>query len=101
MLFHGTTYNVYYEAESLTLNRTDITLSRSGESYTLQATVTPPDTGRSVHWSSGDPEIAQVDENGTVTAVNNGRTTVRAYAGGAWAECIVRVNIISREGEIG
>ena len=40
-----------------------------------------------------------MDEHGTVTAVNNGRTTVRAYAGGAWAECIVRVNIISREGE--
>ena len=74
------------------MNRQDITLSRVGESYTLLATLTPAGTEHSVVWTSDDPEVATVDENGTVTAVDHGTTVVRASAGGAAAECIVRVS---------
>jgi hypothetical protein len=78
--------------DSITLNLTDFTLMRIGESYTLQATVTPAGTGLKVNWTSDDPEVATVDENGTVTAVDHGITVVRASVGGAAAECIVRVS---------
>ena len=85
-------YQIYREVESVTLNHTDITLMRIGESYTLQATVTPVGAGHSVLWTSDDPEVATVDENGTVTAVDHGTTVVRASAGGVAAECTVRVS---------
>ncbi len=85
--------------DSITLNLTDFTLMRIGESYTLQATVTPAGTGLKVNWTSDDPEVATVDENGTVTAVDHGTTVVRASAGGAAAECIVRVTAVSTRTE--
>ena len=84
-------YQVYREVESVTLNLTDFTLMRIGESYTLQATVTPAGTGLKVYWTSDDSEVATVDENGTVTAVGHGTAVIRASVGEAWAECIVRV----------
>ena len=85
--------------DSITLNLTDFTLMRIGESYTLQATVTPAGTGLKVNWTSDDPEVATVDENGTVTAVDHGTTVVRASVGGAAAECIVRVTAVSTRTE--
>ncbi len=85
--------------DSITLNLTDFTLMRIGESYTLRATVTPAGTGLKVNWTSDDPEVATVDENGTVTAVDHGTTVVRASAGGAAAECIVRVSAVSTRTE--
>ena len=84
-------YQVYREVESVTLNRQDITLMRIGESYTLLAIVTPAGTGLKVIWTSDDPEVATVDENGTVTAVDHGTTVVRASAGGVTSACTVRV----------
>lgn len=44
-----------------------------------------------VYWESDDPEIATVDQNGVVTFVNTGQTTVRVitYDGGYTAECSV------------
>ena len=98
-LHPSTYYQVYREVESVTLNLTDFTLMRIGESYTLRATVTPAGTGLKVNWTSDDPEVATVDENGTVTAVDHGTAVIRASAGGAAAECIVRVPAVSTRTE--
>ena len=98
-LHPSTYYQVYREVESVALNRQDITLFSLGESYTLVATVTPAGTGLKANWTSDDPEVATVDENGTVTAVGHGTTVVRASAGGAAAECIVRVSAVSTRTE--
>ncbi len=92
-------YQVYREVDSITLNLTDFTLMRIGESYTLRATVTPAGTGLKVNWTSDDPEVATVDENGTVTAVGHGTAVIRASVGGAAAECIVRVPAVSTRTE--
>ena len=92
-------YQVYREVESVTLNLTDFTLMRIGESYTLRATVTPAGTGLKVYWTSDDSEVATVDENGTVTAVGHGTTVIRASVGGVTAECIVRVPAVSTRTE--
>ena len=51
------------------LNKTELTL-RVGKSETLIATVLPEDAeDKSVTWSSSDPSVATVDQNGKVTAV--------------------------------
>ena len=76
---------------SITLSRSDFTLSRIGEQYTITATISPAGTKATIVWISEDPDVATVDENGTVTAVDHGTTKVSATAGGVIQECIVRV----------
>ena len=77
---------------SITLSRSDFTLSHIGEQYTIQATISPAGTKVNIVWISENPDVATVDENGTVTAVDRGKTIVSATAGGVIQECIVRVN---------
>lgn len=77
--------------ESVTLNRTDITLDEGG-SFTLKATVTPKDaTDKTVTWSSSDENIVTVDQSGTIHAVKQGSASIVAQAGDKQAICSVTV----------
>lgn len=64
-----------------------------GDTFTITATVKPEDAfNRTVTWSSSDPSIATVDENGTVTAIAEGEAIITAEsADGVKAECKVTV----------
>ena len=64
-----------------------------GKSFTITATVKPDNAwNRTVTWSSSDPSIATVDENGTVTAIAEGEAIITAEsADGVKAECKVAV----------
>ena len=73
---------------SLSLSSKDFTLNAAGSSYTLEATVTP--AGQKVTFTSGNPEVATVDENGKVTAVAPGTAKITVTAGDLTATCIVR-----------
>ena len=65
-------------AESITLDKTGISLEAT-ETATLVATVLPElTTNKSVEWSSTDKAVAVVDENGVVTAVAVGEATITA-----------------------
>ncbi len=77
--------------ESVTLNKTELTLKVGGEE-TLTATVTPDDaTNKAVTWSVSPSGVVTV-ENGKVTAVAAGSATVTAKAGEKSASCAVTVN---------
>lgn len=76
---------------SITLDKTQLSL-KHGESETLTATVQPDDaTDKSVAWSSDEPDIATVDQNGMVTALSPGLATITATAGEKSATCAVTV----------
>ena len=64
-----------------------------GDTFTITATVKPEDAfNRTVTWSSSDPSIATVNENGTVTAIAKGEAIITAEsADGVTAECKVTV----------
>lgn len=49
-----------------------------GGKYTLNCTYTPSDASDSVNWTSSDTSIAQVNENGVVTALKHGKVTIKA-----------------------
>lgn len=53
-------------------------------------------TDKSVEWTSENPEIAAVSDNGTITGKSYGRTVVTATTtdGGYTAKCVVRVKPI-------
>ena len=73
---------------SLSLDTNDFTLFSAGSSHTLKATVQP--SGQKVTFTSGNPSVATVDENGKVTAVAPGTAKITVTAGDLTATCIVR-----------
>lgn len=76
-------------ATTIMLNKSSLIL-HYGESETLIASVEPSNSTDSVEWSSSDKDVATV-QNGCVSAVSNGLTTITAKAGAQKAECIVSV----------
>lgn len=69
------------KVSGITLNP-DISLEiKEGSSYTIKATVAPSNaTNNSVKWISSSPDVATVDDNGNVTALKAGSTTITCTA---------------------
>ncbi len=79
--------------EGIGVNTPSTTIAR-GETETLNVIFYPDNTtdDRTVTWTSEDDTIATVDENGKVTAVEVGKTTITATVGNWKATCEVEVN---------
>lgn len=77
-------------AESITLDQSDITLT-AGESLLLKAEVKPENASADLMWSSVNPDIASVDQNGLVTGKTAGNTVIKVQSGDVSAECRVTV----------
>ena len=78
-------------ATSITLDKKTLKLT-IGENETLTATVEPENTTyKTIVWSSSDEDIAIVSEEGVVTAVSFGTTTITATYEGKSAICTVTV----------
>lgn len=85
------TITVKLPVSKVTLNETSTALV-VGSTKQLIATVEPANADDStVTWKSGDTNVATVDQNGNVTAVGVGSTTITATAGGKSATCTVIV----------
>lgn len=78
---------------SISLNPSKITMG-TGTQQTIEATVLPNNaTDKALTWKSANPSIATVDNNGTVTAVTAGTTSIIASSsdGEITATCAVTV----------
>ncbi len=75
----------------VTLNKQLINLYTE-ESEQLRATVKQEDNGKTIIWSSENPEIATVTQDGYVTAIKAGETTIKATLDGKSAVCKVVVS---------
>ena len=85
------TITVKLPVSRVTLNETSTALV-VGSTKQLIATVEPANADDStVIWRSGDTNVATVDQNGNVTAVGVGSTTITATAGGKNATCKITV----------
>lgn len=81
------------DVTNIVLNASELTLY-IGEESIITASVKPSDADdQGVTWSSNYPDIASVDENGTVTAVSNGIAIITATTddGGRTDNCTVTV----------
>ncbi len=94
--FHLTVHPKF--AESITIDHENISLN-VGETVKLNASVLPDDAeDKSFTWSSSNPDIASVDEDGWVTAVKAGDASVTATTADGSdlsAECRVSVHDLS------
>lgn len=78
--------------ESVSLNESALSMN-TGDTANLTATVTPAEANQNVVWSTSNSEVATV-ENGVVTAVAAGTTTIKATSASdetKFAECEVTV----------
>ena len=77
----------------ITLDMTDILL-KPGSSEALEATLTlPPTMSQSViEWTSSDPAVATVNDDGLVTGKTDGTATITATHGDFSADCEVTVH---------
>ncbi len=85
---------VIQPVEGITLNETSIIMEEFGNMVKLNATILPEDASdKSVRWSSSNPNVCTVTQNGTVVAVGNGTATVIATTvdGDIPASCVVNV----------
>jgi len=78
--------------QSISLNKDTVTLSK-GSSEKLTVTYNPAETtdDKTVTWSVVDANVATVAQDGTITAKENGTTTVTANCGGKTATATVIV----------
>ena len=79
---------------SIALNVEDTHIDTNGSSQ-LTATITPADaTVKILYWSSDNPKVASVDQNGLVQGLSDGEATITAMAidgSGVVATCTVTV----------
>ena len=83
-----------YHVEEVQLNKTSLTLDKGAEE-TLAYTIKPVNADiQDVEWTSSNPNVAKVDENGKVTAVSRGEADIKATSkdGKKVAICKVTVN---------
>ena len=84
---------VYFKIEGIALNKSTAEIDIN-KTETLTVIYSPENTtdSRKITWKSSDDKIAQVDENGTVTAHKRGKATITATASnGVKATCTVQV----------
>ena len=77
--------------ETVSINRTSLSLVL-GDSELLSAEFTGGEE-QVLRWSSEDPSVVSVDENGQLTANDVGATVIKATYGSAVAKCSVNVTL--------
>jgi uncharacterized protein YjdB len=77
----------------ISLSSYDFTLVGVGDSYTLEAQLSPATSAAQIRWSSEDEKVATVNPiSGLVTAVGSGWTRIECEAGGIRRYCTVYVS---------
>ena len=82
----------YIPATRLSLNMSSMEL-KVGATAQLTATVEPANaTDKTIIWTSADPSIATVSENGLIKCIDAGSTVITATCGNLTAECSITVS---------
>lgn len=84
----------YYGLKAITLNKTEIKNMITGDTRQLRASFKPAEaTDKTVEWISDNSSVAEVDENGKVTATGKGNATITVTTpdGAIQASCTIEV----------
>lgn len=74
---------------SLNLGSLMVELKSDTEQYLLEARIEPADTTDTVVFTSADPSVAMVDQNGLILPVGHGQTVITVTCGALTKECTV------------
>ncbi|MCR5184743.1 MAG: Ig-like domain-containing protein [Bacilli bacterium] len=92
----GNNTEISVHVETVDLDQSSLTFYEDDEETTLTATVLPSDAdNKELTWSSSEPSVATVDDNGTITPVKPGNAVITATSvdGSKKANCAVTVNV--------
>lgn len=82
-----------YHVEEVQLNKISLTLDKGAEE-TLTHTITPANADvKDVEWTSSNPNVAKVDENGKVTAVSRGDAEIKITTKDGKKEALCKVTV--------
>ena len=86
--------NVYNKIEDLYLDSGDIILEK-GKTFKVNAIIYPNNaSNQNVIWSSSDTNIAQVDQNGNITAIKEGNVKIKAITEEGEKERSINLNVV-------
>ena len=92
------------KVSSVTINPSTLKLTSKGQTAQLSASVLPNNAeNKSIVWSTSNASVATVDNNGVVTALANGNTTITAIAAdgsGKSGSCAVTVEIPDENSQV-
>ena len=82
------------DVTDITLNKNDLSLDM-GSTEQLSASVVPSNVTYPVYWCSSNPAIAKVTQDGLITALTHGETTITVYSSDGLhsAKCSVTVQM--------
>ena len=75
--------------EKLELNKTEVTLTKEGDTFGLKVTTDPEDTTDDVEFESSDEDVATVSSRGLITAAGAGHATITVTCGDETEYCEV------------
>ncbi|MEA5059104.1 MAG: NlpC/P60 family protein [Candidatus Pelethousia sp.] len=81
----GGEMKIQFKSSKITLYQEDL--------YTLAYTLTPEGSGMRLVWASSDPEVAQVDQQGVITALKKGSAKITAATEDGTAKATCRVTV--------
>lgn len=85
------------EVTSITLNQTELTLMQS-ESFKFTYSIEPQNaTDKTVTWTTSDDNIAVIEADGTLTALNIGECTITAHSSNAEVSVQCKITVIQAE----
>lgn len=88
-----TRITVVKKPEAITLD-TDEGVLTVGSTHTIQARIVPEDaTDQTLTWSSSDQNVAEVDENGKVTAKGEGSATITVSSAGGDVSAVYTLTV--------
>lgn len=89
--------SVIIPVTSVSIDQTENIIIDLGENVEFSATVLPIDVAnKTVTWKSSNNDVAIVDENGIVTGISEGETSITATAGGITSAPVI-VTVLSNE----
>ncbi len=85
----GTSQPPTVPCQGLVMESNVLDLETLGEQKQIAVTAVPGDTTDALTFVSADPAVAQVDDNGVITAVGSGQTTITITCGDVVKTCTV------------
>ncbi len=90
-----TIVNKIIKVENIILNKESMTIN-SGDKKQIVATINPKNySNKKITWTSSNPNVAKVDENGYVTGISAGSATITARIDNVTSKCVVTVKTIN------
>ncbi len=86
--------DIVIPASSVKMSHTKLAMVAGGEDFELSAAISPENSTESLTWQSSNKEVADVDENGNVTAHSKGTAKITVMSGsGKRAVCTFTVGL--------